>query len=620
MEQQQMQQAITTDQLHTLLQQVEELEDFRNHANVALRCINANGVIVWANQAELDLLGHTATNYIGSAADTHHVQPAVVHEMMTTLERDGVLTDYPCVLKRADGSQIEVLINSSIYRKNGEFVHTRCITRDVTALTKEKEQDEALLRESAQNEHLLNMALDAAAMGTWDYQIQTGQLYCSNYCKEILGFGINETINPALLKERILPADFAALKKDFETAISQGERVISNFSIYKNEELRFLQAQGKIYLSKTGQPQRFFGTLVDTTEATLATESAAKLAAIIESSDDAIISKSLNSIVTSWNPSAERIFGYTAQEMIGESITILIPEDRLEEEPQIIAKLKNGERVDHFETIRRAKNGKLLDISLTISPIKNAQGEIVGVSKIARDITQQKREQVRKNDFVAMVSHELKTPLTSITGYIQLIMRMNKQTQNEFMSNALVKTDAQLKKMSNMIHDFLNLSRLEEGRIHLHKTIFEFMPLAEEVLSNLQLFTPSHTLVSHLPPNIYLYGDREKIGQVLTNLLSNAIKYSPPNTTVTLSGEITDQLVRIAVIDEGIGISAADQIKLFERFYRVDQAGPGQPSGFGIGLYLASELMRMHHTEIKVQSELGKGATFYFDLPIQTAP
>jgi two-component system sensor histidine kinase VicK len=444
------------------------LNDFLDQINVPLRCIDLNGVIIWANQAELDLLGYSKAAYIGSSFASHLVDAAEADSMLAMLIHNDVLTDYATFLKKANGQIIQVLINSSSYSKNGEFLHTRCFTRDVTVANEEKKRVAHLVEELERNQQMLHMALDSAYMGTWDFDLSTHKLHCSDHCWDILGLNPDEDLTPETIFRHIEPSDKRKVMLGIQQALSSGESVTTDFHIQRGQNglVRFLQTKGKAYFHADGTPARFFGTVIDTTEATLASEKSAKLAAIIESSDDAIISKSLDSIVTSWNPSAERMFGYQAEEMIGESITKLIPDDRLEEEPLIIAKLKKGERVDHFETIRKTKTGKLLDISLTISPIKNPKGEIIGVSKIARDISLQKKEQTRKNDFVAMVSHELKTPLTSMLGYIQLLMRKSPALNNDFVSSALVKTESQVKKMMTMVHDFLNIARLEDGRIH----------------------------------------------------------------------------------------------------------------------------------------------------------
>lgn len=181
----------------------------------------------------------------------------------------------------------------------------------------------------------------------------------------------------------------------------------------------------------------------------------AKLAAIVEFSNDPIISMAPDGVITSWNQSAERTFGYTAEELLGKSILAIVPAERHNEETEMLARVERGEQIDQFETQRITKANKLLDVSLTISPVKDAAGRIIGSSKIARDITEKKNAERRKNDFIGMVSHELKTPLTSTRSYIQvLLMEARKRNSDAFIVNALTRADVQTKKMSHMIQDF----------------------------------------------------------------------------------------------------------------------------------------------------------------------
>lgn len=355
---------------------------------------------------------------------------------------------------------------------------------------------------------------------------------------------------------------------------------------------------------------------LDITDIKASEEKSAKLAAIIESSDDAIIGKTLESVITSWNDSAERIFGYTAEEVIGETIYKLIPPDRYDEEPQIISRLKKGERVKHFETKRLAKSGKLVDVSVSISPVRNKEGEIIGVSKIARDITEKKLEEQRKNDFVAMVSHELKTPLTTINSYIQLLLAQAKKEPENFRDKALTRTYVQSKKMTSMIDDFLSVARLEEGKVPLNIAPFNFHELAEEVSGDLQFLTTKHIITLKDCKDLNLNADRDKIGQVLSNLISNAIKYSPDGGSITVSCKKEGTKARISVTDEGVGIKPVDQIRLFERFYRAYNEKLQMVSGFGIGLYLVSEILRFHKSKIELESKENVGSTFYFRLDI----
>jgi PAS domain S-box-containing protein len=365
-----------------------------------------------------------------------------------------------------------------------------------------------------------------------------------------------------------------------------------------------------------GEAERFIGTVVDITSLREAEEKSAWLAAIINSTNDAIVSKTLEGIITSWNDSAERIFGYSAEEMIGQSILKLIPADRQDEEPRILSRLRNGERVEHFETKRVKKDGRLLDVSLTISPVKDELGNLIGLSKIARDITEKKQEEQRKHDFVAMVSHELKTPLTSIISYLQVLIARSIKEGNEFTASALARTETQAKKMKTMIQDFLNLARLEEGKILIVKKTFELLPLIKEISDDAQFLTTQHKIVLQNCDEIVVNADRDKIGHVLMNLLSNAIKYSPGGGTIILGCMAEQGKVKIYVTDEGVGISQADQQRLFERFYRVNNDKLKSISGFGIGLFLVSEILRYHNSKIEVESKEGAGSTFYFYLDL----
>ena len=347
------------------------------------------------------------------------------------------------------------------------------------------------------------------------------------------------------------------------------------------------------------------------------TKQNALLAAIIASSNDAIVAKTLEGRIMTWNKAAQKLFGYAAEEIIGKSITTIIPEDRKEEELYILSKLRNGETVEHYETKRLTKTGQQIDVSLTISPIRDHSGRVIGISKIARDITEKKLEEKRKNDFVAMVSHELKTPLTSMLLYAQLLVKKSSTVEDAAFLNMSTKMEAYVKRMISMIIDYLGLSRIEDGNINLNRTYFDLRLLAEEVMEEAALISAKHQLQIVGCDGVQLYADVEKMRQVLINLVSNAVKYSPAGGSVTLGCECISGKVRVYVKDDGMGITAADQAKLFQRFYRVNDEQNKNISGFGIGLYLVSELLRLHGSEIVVDSVIGEGSTFYFDLDVE---
>ena len=274
----------------------------------------------------------------------------------------------------------------------------------------------------------------------------------------------------------------------------------------------------------------------------------------IQSSHDAIISKSLDDIVESWNDAAEWMFGYTSGEMIGETIFKIIPPEKLEEEQQILFRLKNGERVEHFETKRLKKDGTHVDIYLTISLIKNEDNEIIGLSKIARDITYQKMAEMRKNDFITIASLELKTPLTTIKSYVQLLLVKARADGDQFKADALSRVEKQANKMSILIQNFLNNAKLLEGKFDLVIERFNTHELLEEVVNDAKILSPTYELVMKDCEDVFVLADRNKIGQVMEKLVSNAVKYSPVGNTITIGCKTIGGHAQISVSDTGIGI------------------------------------------------------------------
>ncbi|RZA01482.1 MAG: PAS domain S-box protein [Sphingobacteriaceae bacterium] len=537
-------------------------------------------------------------------------------------------------------------------------------------------------------------------------------------------------------------------------------------------------------------------TLIDVTQVTDEQIKQARLAAIVDTSDDTIVSKTLQGIITSWNKSAEKMFGYAESEAIGKHISLIIPADRLNEEENIISEIHKGNAVNHFQTLRRAKDGRLIPISLSVSPIMDINGNVIGASKIARDISEQHAAQEatqryterleiinlmvesvseeldlnkilqkvtdsttqltgakfgaffyntvdengesymlytlsgaprsafekfgmprntavfhptfsghgvvrvdditkderygknpphfgmpeghlpvvsylavpvfsrsgdvlgglffghpepgkftkehenivvsiaaqaaigidnaklyeevkalndKKDEFIGLASHELKTPLTSITGYLQIISRLKSDAESQ---KFIDKTIHQVKKLTSLVSDLLDVSKIEAGKLRLGIEQFNIKPVVEVAIElikhsnnnyNISLQTSIDTLT--------ISGDPHRIEQVLINLLTNAIKYSPGKDKVEVFLNTKGNKVMIGVKDYGVGI-AADKLKqVFSRFYRVEGANPNI-SGLGIGLYLSHEIVSRHKGKLWVESELGEGSTFWLSLPL----
>lgn len=248
----------------------------------------------------------------------------------------------------------------------------------------------------------------------------------------------------------------------------------------------------------------------------------------------------------------------------------------------------------------------------------DCDGKAIKMVGIISDVTETKADEQRKNDFIGMVSHELKTPLTSLGAYVQMLEVRAKKSEDDFTASALQKANKQVKKMTTMINGFLNVSRLESGKIHIDRQRFDLAALIREVEEESVMTGGSHEVIFASVEEIFIDADRDKIGHVINNFMSNAIKYSPFGSTINVACKRIGNLVEVAVKDEGRGIKKEDQQKLFERYYRVKDQ-PSTISGFGIGLYLCAEVINRHNGKIWVESEPDQGSTFYFSLPFSEA-
>ncbi len=356
-----------------------------------------------------------------------------------------------------------------------------------------------------------------------------------------------------------------------------------------------------------------------------ASDNAARLAAIVASSDDAIIGKDLNGIIQAWNAGAERIFGHTAEEAIGRPITIIIPDDRMDEETDVLTRVRSGLSVDHFETVRRHKDGRLIDILLTVSPIRSAGGTIIGASKIARDITNQRRLRAMaddanrlKDEFLAVLSHELRTPLNTVLGYARMLRREDKRMTAELRERALDALERNAEVLSRLVNDVLDTSRIITGKVRLS---LEICPIGDAVQRAVDTIRPAAeakgiTLDSELGKGLVVLGDVDRIQQVIWNLTSNAVKFTPPRGRITVGARAIGESVEIFIRDTGIGILEKDRPFVFQRFWQAHTGTSREFGGLGIGLALARHLVELHGGEIAAESEgADKGSTFTVTLP-----
>lgn len=357
------------------------------------------------------------------------------------------------------------------------------------------------------------------------------------------------------------------------------------------------------------------------------------LASIVESSNDAIISKSLDGTIQSWNAAAERLFGYTSQQAVGQHISLIIPPERIAEEDQIIARLKEGQRIEHFETERVRSNGQHITVSLTISPLKDDSGNVIGASKIVRDVTERRRLEDnlrklasdlseadrRKNEFLATLAHELRNPLAPMSNMLEVLKRAG--NDGEVVKQAHETIERQLAQMVRLVDDLLDLNRITHDRLELRRSEVELATVIQQAVEVARplIDAAGQKLTIDLPDEpIHLYADHARLAQVFGNLLNNSCKYTRTNGAISLRAERNgNDEVLVSVRDNGAGIPSDKIDSIFDMFMQVDRSSERSRDGLGIGLTLVKRLVEMHGGSIEARSDgEGQGSEFIVHLPI----
>jgi len=292
--------------------------------------------------------------------------------------------------------------------------------------------------------------------------------------------------------------------------------------------------------------------------------------------------------------------------------------------------------VDHYETTRVRKDGSLLTVSVTVSPIKNSSGTIIGASAIARDISKRKELEQQREAFVSLVTHELKNPLTALQGNIQVAQRLlirllsqaeqfeeEQQRMLEDVLTMLGRSQQPLRVQQRLINDLLDLSHIHEDKVELRLAACNLVGLVYETVQDHQAAHPSRLITLDLPEQdpILVYADRDRLQQVLSNYLTNALKFSPATEPVQVGMCLQAETVRVRVRDHGPGLSAEQQEHIWKRFYQAPRTPvqSGWKVGLGLGLYICQQLIRRQQGEVGVESLPGQGATFWFTLPVQSS-
>ncbi|MEO6949019.1 MAG: PAS domain S-box protein [Ginsengibacter sp.] len=568
---------------------------------------NSEGIITeWSANAE-KFLGYTVDEILGRNISTIFSNESSTGEKPRTIYEVSAYTKF--------NQKILVCMEHSLMSNENGTISGFCHTLEYISGDNTLEVKEAIMEAivNSSNDSIISVTLEGF-ITSWNPAATTMFGYTE---LEVIGKNISI----------IIPAERANEEVFFVSQIKSGKRIdhFETVRIAKDGSEKTIELSISPIRAKDGQIIGISKILQDISYKKEIEEKKAILAAIVDSSDDAIISKTIDGIITSWNHSAKKMFGYSEEEALGKHISIIIPPERIEEETIIIENIRSGNKVDHFETERITKDGTIKNISVTVSPIRNNKGIIIGASKTARDIslrieaekqrklyTERLKElNVYKDEFMVMASHELKTPITVIMANLQILkLLLEEDSKNAFVDKTLKQT----LKLSSLIGNLFEVSKIQAGRLVLNITTFDVDKLIKEVVADMQQTTRFHQIVYTGYPGIMVSADIYKFEQVVVNILNNAIKYMPQPGNIYLKLEKTDGSVIFTVSDNGVGIPEKDIESIFERFYRVSGSASSF-AGSGVGLYISSEIIKAHGGKIWAESQIGKGSTFYFSIP-----
>ncbi|HEY3853412.1 MAG TPA: PAS domain S-box protein [Verrucomicrobiae bacterium] len=615
-----------------------------DHCEDAIISLDLNGKITSWNNSATAIFGYTAEEAIGQPVmiiippDRADEEP----EFIRRITKGDRIRHYETIRRAKNGNDVDISLTiSPILDSEGKIIGASKIARDISKERKARER----LRQSEEWFRVTLSSIGDAVIAT---DADANITYMNSVAEELTGWSSSEVTGKPL--ESVFRIVNERTRQIVENPVA---RVLQHGAVVglANHTVLIRKDGTERPIDDSGAPIRGAGSEVvgvvlvfrDVAEHRTAELTSLRLAAIVQNSDDAIISKNLQGIVMSWNEGAQRIFGYTPEEIVGRSILTLIPSEMHSQEPEILARLQRGERILHFETERVAKSGKRIAVSLTISPIKDAEGHVIGASKIARDITEQKavQEALQKaktqlelhaeqlegtvaertktlqktveelESFSYSLSHDMRAPLRTIQSFLEIVLNDQEQRitgEGQRLLRTAVKT---AERMDKLILDLLSFVRVSRSPIVLKSV--NAGPILRSIIEDRPAFQPPKAVIEIENGLPEVEGDATSLSQCLTNLLDNAVKFVAPGVTphVRIRSESRNDRVRIWVEDNGIGIDPESQHQLFKVFQRINASSY---EGTGIGLALVHKAAERMGGEVGVESELGKGSRFWLDL------
>lgn len=520
--------------------------------------------------------------------------------------------------RRSNGETFPIATTISQLIVNGQRLYT-AIIRDVT----EAQLTKRALRESEAYIEAVAESMPAAL--TINHWPDGDILFANKRAESIAGIQKSSLVGQQPFLPSMDPAQLQMMNAALDTGMVVDQKMLVEQA--DGSRLWLLVSMRKVIYH--GE-DAVMAISLDVTEQVEYERQLRELATIVEHSYDAIISKDLNGIVTSWNKGAERLYGYSAKEMIGTPVIRLYPPEKTQEAALIIETLKRGEILAAYETVRLRKDGERVEVSITISPLRNPEGEIIGGSIITHDITHQKRQAMLEDAlareqtlnklrarFTSMVSHEFRTPLTAISSGAELLDRYVDRLTPEAYHQHLASIQDQIGILTHMLDDMLFISRAEIIGL-------EFEPQPARIDIVCRTIVAEHSKVTNRSIAYECNDCKEErlvdaklLRLIIGNLVSNALKYSPPNTPVSLTIMPQDGRVAFMVEDAGIGIPTNDQSRIFETFHRASNVADRQ--GTGLGLAIVKQAVDAHQGDIDFESTVGAGTRFIVTLPAPRA-
>jgi PAS domain S-box-containing protein len=615
--------------------------------NLIVEAINEANLKYW-NKSKEEVIGKSFLEILPDLAGQ-----AFAGQLRQVIKTGEVIDvkESPVLFTNADGTQRETFVDYTYQpltdvdgNRNGVLVMSSEITDRVNAkkqLEQYSDETQALNEElTASNEELaavndelltaqqtieereasLRLAIDAAEFGTWFIHSVTREFVTDARLKELFGYYEDEPLSIEGALAQITDEYRGFVATTLENAIYNNGDYDVTYPVIglHDEKLRWLRAIGNLKADPSGAFSAFTGVVMDITEPYLAArkveQAEENLRMATESGELATwyLDEKLGKITASAR--FNELFGFYPDEEVPytAAVTQILPQYQQMVHDAVAASFTTGA---HFNVeypiigYHDRRERWIRSVGKFVADEKNGNY----ITGVMADITEQKNDDLRKNDFIGMVSHELKTPLTSLNAYLQMLHQKAQKVADGFSVNALEQSVKQVRKMTTMINGFLNITRLESGKIHIDKQRFDMAELVLESESETVLMNATHTFIFHpVEPTIVL-ADRDKIGQVINNLISNAVKYSKSGSIIQIACVTEEGLARFSVSDEGIGIEQRHLEELFKRYYRVENNN--HISGFGIGLYLSAEIIERHDGRIWAESIPGQGSTFYFTLP-----